>query len=31
LEIGYAGQYVNRFGVPDRMNHIGSLSFNIRR
>jgi hypothetical protein len=31
LEVGYAGQYVNRFGVPDRMNHIGSLSFNIRR
>ena len=31
LEVGYAGQYVNRFGLPDRMNHIGSLSFNIRR
>ena len=31
LEAGYAGQYVNRAGVPDRMNHIGSLSLNIRR
>lgn len=31
LEAGYAGQYVNRTGIPDRMNHIGSLSLNIRR
>lgn len=31
LEAGYAGQYVNRFNAPDRMNHIGSLSLNIRR
>lgn len=31
IEAGYSGQYVNRFNVPDRMNHIGSLSLTIRR
>lgn len=31
LEAGYAGQYTKRFAAPDRMNHIGSVSFNIRR
>lgn len=31
IEAGYSGQYVNRFNVPDRMNHIGSLSLTIRK
>lgn len=31
IEAGYSGQYVNRFKVPDRMNHIGSLSLTIRK
>ncbi|MFM2302363.1 MAG: hypothetical protein RLZZ84_2099 [Pseudomonadota bacterium] len=31
LEAGYSGQYVNRFKMADRMNHIGSLSLTLRR
>lgn len=31
IEAGYSGQYVNRFRVPDRLNHIASLSLTLRR